>query len=418
MGSQIPSVRKGLLQLIFSGSFMKRWNDKLRPVELVEVDKQGHKMIAAFALYILNSGQMPPEKKQQLAEDIILGGIFEYLYRLIITDIKPPVFYRIKSNPEHYRQLTRWVLEQLEPRVLPLGAEFWDKLRAYLEKPDERSLARRILSGAHIFASSWEFALIKGINPGDLELKEIEENFQVLMREHIDLKGMEGLIHGSQEGLGGFLNLCGRLRFQKRWSQTPRIPETSVLGHMFIVACFAYFFSLSLQACPLRRQNNFFAGLLHDLPEILTRDIISPVKQSVQRIGDLIKEYENQELENRVFTLLEAPVYHELARKLRYFLGSDGVTEFDSTIIRDSIVTKVTWDELQHSYNEDIFDPKDGYLLKVCDNLAAFIEAYTATRNGITNEQLQHAQWKIRNLYQKQPFLEGFHIGALLADFD
>lgn len=418
MSLQLPSVRKGLLQLIFSGSFMKRWNDKLRPVELVEVDKQGHKMITAFALFILNSGQMTPEKKQELAEDIILGGIFEYLYRLVITDIKPPVFYQIKSNPEHYRQLTRWVLEQLEPRVQPLGKEFWDMLCSYFEKPYDDSLAGRILSGAHVFASSWEFGLIKGVNPGDNELKEIEENFQNLLEKHADLQGMESLINGSQQDLGGFLNLCGRLRFQKRWSQTPRIPETSVLGHMFIVACFAYFFSLSVRACPLRRQNNFFAGLLHDLPELLTRDIISPVKKSVQRIGDLIKEYENQELEHRVFTLFERPVYHELALRLRYFLGSDGATEFDSTIIIDNKVIKVTWDELQNSYNEDRFDPKDGYLLKVCDNMAAFIEAYTATKNGITNEQLQHAQWKIRNLYQKQPVFEGVHIGSLLADFD
>ncbi|MFO7727068.1 MAG: HD domain-containing protein [Desulfonatronovibrio sp.] len=415
---QLPSVRKGLLQLIFSGSFMKRWNDKLRPVELVEVDKQGHKMITAFTLLMLNSEGMSREKKQDLAEEIILGGIFEYLYRLVITDIKPPVFYQIKSNPEHYRQLTKWVLEQLEPKIQPLGAEFWDRFRAFLQKPDDDSLSRRILNGAHIFASSWEFSLIKGINPGDQEIKEIEENFQVLLKEHEDLKGMQDLIHGSQMEVGGFLNLCGRLRFQKRWSQTPRIPETSVLGHMFIVACFAYFFSLSVRACPRRRQNNFFAGLLHDLPELLTRDIISPVKKSVQDIGDLIKEYENQELEKRVFTLFEKPVYHGLARRLRYFLGTDGATEFDNTIIRDNKVVTVRWEDLESLYNQDGFDPKDGYLLKVCDNLAAFIEAYTATRNGITNEQLYHAQWKIRNLYLKQPFLGGVHIGALLADFD
>ena len=54
----------------------------------------------------------------------------------------------------------------------------------------------------------------------------------------------------------------------------------------------------------------------------------------------------------------------------------------------------------------------------MCDNLAAFIEAYTATRNGIVNEQLQQAQWRIRNKYQQSSLIEGVHIGALLADFD
>ena len=98
----MPSIRKSLLQLIFSGSFMKRWNDKLRPMELVEVDKQGHKMILAFVLYILNAKKVPEKERNDLAEDIILGGIFDYLYRLVITDIKPPIFYKIKANPAHY----------------------------------------------------------------------------------------------------------------------------------------------------------------------------------------------------------------------------------------------------------------------------------------------------------------------------
>ncbi len=418
MQEQAPSVRKGLLQLIFSGSFMKRWNDKLRPVELVEVDKQAHKMFVAYILYLQNTKNFSRDERVRLGEQVLLGGIYEYLYRLVITDIKPPIFYRIKANPEHYQQLTDWVLEQLQPRVQPLGSSFWEGLCTYLRDPDGTGLPGKILNAAHIFASSWEFGLIKGINPGDDELKEIEANFDYLLQQHFDLSGMQEIVQGSQDGLGGLVNLCGRLRFQKRWSQTPRIPETSVLGHMFIVACLAYFFSLSLGACSQRSQNNFFAGLIHDLPELLTRDIISPVKQSVQRIKDLIREYEQTELENRVFTLLRGPEYQELTSRLRYYLGTEEFSEFDSTIISGGRIYSLDQIDLHQNYNRDEFDPKDGPLIKVCDNLAAFIEAYTATRNGITNEQLQQAQWKIRNRYQHQTLLESVHIGALLADFD
>ena len=413
----MPSIRKSLLQLIFSGSFMKRWNDKLRPMELVEVDKQGHKMILAFVLYILNAKKVPEKERNDLAEDIILGGIFDYLYRLVITDIKPPIFYKIKANPAHYYQLTQWVLDQLQPRVQPLGKDFWHKLKEYLTNEDS-SLARRILEAAHIFASQWEFGLIKELNRGDEEINEIEENFFNCLKEYTDLVGVPELINDPKAELTRFINLCGQLRFQKRWSQTPRIPETSVLGHMFIVACYAYFFSLAVGACAKRRQNNFFAGLFHDLPELLTRDIISPVKQSVKRIGNLIKEYECKELDRRVFNLLNAGGYKDLVVRLKYYLGIDIGSEFDSTIIVDGEARIVTWEQLQNQYNEDRFDPKDGYLLKVCDNLAAFIEAYTATRNGIVNEQLQQAQWRIRNKYQQSSLIEGVHIGALLADFD
>ena len=46
----MQSLRKSLLQFVFSGSSVRRWNDKLRPVELYEEDKQAHKMITAFLL--------------------------------------------------------------------------------------------------------------------------------------------------------------------------------------------------------------------------------------------------------------------------------------------------------------------------------------------------------------------------------
>ena len=125
------SIRKSLLQFLFSGASMRRWNDKLRPVELFEIDKQAHKMIVAFLLWRQNVEKLPPEEARRMGLEIIEGGIFDYFYRLIITDIKPPVFYRIKSNPENYARLTDWVLKELEPRIRPLDEDFWNRLAAY-----------------------------------------------------------------------------------------------------------------------------------------------------------------------------------------------------------------------------------------------------------------------------------------------
>ncbi|MFP4070559.1 MAG: HD domain-containing protein [Desulfovibrionales bacterium] len=414
----MASIRKSLLQFVFSGSFMKRWNDKLRPMDLVEVDKQAHKMIVAWTLLQLNTQGLDQETKNSLGEQIIEGGIFDYFYRLIITDIKPPIFYQIKNNPVHYKQLTDWVLEQLQPRVQPLGPLFWERLQAYVRKPDDDDLAGRILSAAHMFASRWEFMLIRGIALWDDEMEEIEATFNNGLERYKDLKGVDAMMQGPSDPLGRFAHLCGQLRFQTRWSQTPRIPETSVLGHMFIVACYAYFFSLAVDACGVRRQNNFFAGLFHDLPELLTRDIISPVKKSVRKIGNLIKEYEDRETKRRVFSILEQGGYGEVAQRLSYFLGIEVGSEFASTIIQEGQIREVDWEQLQTRYNEDAFDPKDGHLLKVCDSLAAFIEAYTALRNGITTDQLLHATMRIRTDYNQVTLGEGVHIGSLLADFD
>jgi putative hydrolase of HD superfamily len=416
----MPSIRKGLLQLVFSGSFMKRWNDKLRPMELVEMDKQGHKMIVAWALGELAAQRLPEDQAVRLREDIVRGGIFDYLYRLVITDIKPPVFYQIKANPDHYGRLTAWVLEQLRPRVQPLGREFWDDLCAHCHRQgrEEESLAESILAAAHLFASRWEFHLIRPLNPWDDEMAEIEANFQqgLVRRQH--LAGVADLLEAPATALGRFVTLCGTLRFQKRWSQTPRIPETSVLGHMFLVACLAYFFSIVVGACSARRCNDFYAGLFHDVPELLTRDIISPVKGSVAGIDDLIREYEKRELERRLFAILDTPVTRPLADSLRYLLGLEVGSEFCDLVTLDGRPACVNWEQLQGTFNEDRFAPKDGRMLKICDQLAAFLEAYTSKTHGVVNDHLQQALWRIRSRLGQESLTEEVHIGALLADFD
>lgn len=412
----MASIRKSLLQFTFAGAYMKRWNDKLRPMELLEVDKQAHKMIVAWLLFQLNAEGRLHGERIKLGEAIVEGGIFDYFFRLVITDIKPPIFYKIRENPRHYSQLVAWVQGELEPVLAPLGHGFWERFTAYFADSRKKTLADEILDAAHLYASKWEFDLLKGLNGFDDEIPEIDASFTERLQRYSYLKGVNELM-GSGNALGRLANLCGQLRFQKRWSQTPRVPETSVIGHMFLVACYAYFFSLAQDACGARRQNNFFCGLFHDLPELLTRDIISPVKKSVENLDDFIKEYEADELERRVLGPLRNEGYEKLSWRLGYFLGLETGSEFDESIVVDGVVKKLNFDQLQTHYNEDQFDPKDGVMLKACDTMAAYIEAYTAVRNGISVDELHQALWRLRQQHKKL-VIGTIHIGALFADFD
>jgi len=313
--------------------------------------------------------------------------------------------------------LTNWVLDELRPRIMPLGEDFLSGMTDYLMQPEDKGLARRILHAAHLYASYSEFKLLKSINRMDHELTEIEESFIDRLNDMRDLAGVSELLDEDNNVLGRFARMCGRLRFQKRWSQTPRVPETSVLGHMFIVAAYSWFFSMEVGACPARRQNNFFAGLFHDLPELLTRDIISPVKQASQEIGDLIHEYEIRELDRVVLTPLKDGGYVDIAARLEYFLGLEIGSEFKATINRDGAVSEASDEQLAGVYNQDSLDPKDGPLLKVCDSLAAYIEAHTALKNGISSDQLHHALYRIRLRYNETPTIARVQVSALLADF-
>ncbi len=117
-----------------------------------------------------------------------------------------------------------------------------------------------------------------------------------------------------------------------------------------------------------RLYNNFFTGLFHDLPEVLTKDIISPVKGSVEGLEDIIKEYEENQMKTRLLPLL--PV--SWRKEMRYFTQD----EFENKIkINGNIHKGINFKELNSKYNKNKFYPLDGKLIKACDKLAAFIEA-------------------------------------------
>jgi len=408
-------IRKNLLQLIFSGACLWRWNDKLRPVELTEIEKQGHKMLVACALWHEYSLAMPDAGQVKLAARIIEGALFDYFYRLIITDIKPPVFYKIRQNKQHYEQLTKYVLARLEP-VLASTGQFWERMRAWHMTEGATTPDRRVLAAAHLFASRWEFLLIRPHNSFDDEMDGIAASFDNELSAYLDLPGMKALLEPGN-ALARFGNLCGQLRFQIRWAQAPRIPATSVLGHMFIVAACAYMFSLGVNASQTRACNNFFSGLFHDFPELLTRDIISPIKQSIPGLSQIIREYEISELERRVFGPLRSAGFGAFVERISYYLGLETGSEFTDCCRKNgNLVTLPNFAALCAHDSEDA-DAKDGQLLKVCDLLAAFLEAHNSIRTGISSPHLLEARARLKSqLSETAP--EALQIDALIADFE
>jgi putative hydrolases of HD superfamily len=393
-------IRKALALRIFDAANMHRWNDKICPVELRELDKQAHKMIIAYVL-----GRFERSREFNWTE-VIEGGIFEFLHRLVLTDLKPQIFYRIKEDRAKFEELNRWVYQQLEPAISPLGREFMRKFRDYFRRKDE-DINRRILSAAHFYSTKWEFDIIERANPEGYEISQIKRNLQTQQEKYYDLKGIQQLALYSN--LRNFIDLCGQLRFQTRWSHIHRVPKTSVLGHMLVVALLSYLLSLEIKGCPKRRYNNFFTGLFHDLPEVLTRDIISPVKRSIKGLTHLIKKYEKERMEEEVYQLIPK----EWHREMRMFTEN----EFKSVAVVDGRMERKDSDEITRRFNQDKYTPRDGEIVAATDHLAAFIEVYLALANGIMSQELSDAREAIRGRYRDK-MIGGIDFGAIYSDFD
>lgn len=381
-------ITKGLLDKLMEAASIQRWNDHVRPVEFTELDKQAHKMILAYVLSRLE------ESERQAEIDwikLIEGGIFEFLPRVILTDIKAPVFHKLMSQkgPE----INKHVLRIIEKDIACIRGDFLEKFRLYLFDSNYARFEKRLLKAAHYLATNWEFQIIYNMAPFVYGIDKTKEEIENQIEDHYDLIGVQKI--SLRKKSFGFIDLCAQLRFQQRWAHSQRVPKTSVLGHMLIVAMMSYFCSVEIDACQTRIRNNYLSGLFHDLPEVLTRDIVSPVKSSVEGLDEIIKAYEKMQFEERILPLLPPPIREEVV----YFIED----EFSNRIKEGEKVRKgISGDEMMSHYNEDRFSPIDGELIRACDKLAAFIEASLSIRHGIVSHHLEEGKELIYEKYKDE----------------
>ncbi|MFZ2445616.1 MAG: HD domain-containing protein [Syntrophobacteraceae bacterium] len=381
-------ITKGLLDKLYEAASIQRWNDHVRPVEFTELDKQAHKMILAYLL-----GRLEESERQAEIDwlKLIEGGIFEFFPRVILTDIKAPVFHKLMSQKG--REINTLVLKEVDEDIRGIKGDFAGKFRRYLFDSGYARFEKRILKAAHYLATNWEFQIIYNTAPFIYGIDKTKEEIENQIEDHYDLIGVQKI--SLRKKSFGFIDLCAQLRFQQRWAHSQRVPKTSVLGHMLIVAMMSYFCSIQMGACPGRIRNNFFCGLFHDLPEVLTRDIVSPVKTSVEGLDEIIKAYEKMQFEERLLPLIPPPMREEVI----YFIED----EFSNRIKEGETVKRgIPGAEMSELYNEDRFSPIDGEMIRACDKLAAFIEASLSIRHGISSHHLEEGKKLIYEKYKDE----------------
>ncbi|DAB32831.1 MAG TPA: hydrolase [Sulfurospirillum sp. UBA11407] len=393
----------GLIEQFFSSAFIQRWNDYPRMVELVELDKQAHKFIIAYFL-----SHMEDEEINQL--HLIEAGIFEFLRRGVVTDIRPDVFRQALQKKE--AEINRWVLSKLSHLLEDVeDGKFLKRFEKYLSDPNMYKRERFILKAASYLSTRWEFSIVYQTSQFLSGIERVKEAVEEEIEDYYELIGVRKIALNKK--LAKIIDLSGRLRFQKRWAQTPRIPETSVLGHMLIVAIMGYFYSIKINACQKRLENNFYCALFHDLPEALTRDIISPVKYSVSGLNDIISEYEIKMVEDEILPYIPA----QMISSFKYLLGLYGNNEKDEFLNKINEKKIIIVDTLA-TYNENRFNAIDGVALKNCDRLAAFIEAILSISHGVKSKELLQGKEYIKETLKEKGKVEGVDFYKLALEIE
>ena len=393
-----PRLSPELLKKIFVAASIRRWNDHATPVEFVELDKQAHKIVIA---YLLAKYEEYVRGVRIDWEALILQFCFEFFERIVLTDIKPPVFHKLQAH--HNKELVNFVCNQLESELSMY--EFFPQMREYLTS-NKSNIEGQILKASHYYASKWEFDIIYHFNPYMYDVQNIRNIINKQVEEHYHLAGMQQIV--LYENVRELVTMFGQLRFQKRWSQTPRIPATSVLGHTLIVALSAYLVSFDIGCCKQMRINHFLCGLFHDLPEILTRDIISPIKRSVKGLDEFIKKIEEEAVNEKILAIVPSNIQEDIS----YFTQN----EFSNRYKIEHFCYTADSESLMQTYNRDEFNGVYGEFLKIFDNLSAYLEAKISISHGISSDDLINGA---KGIYDRcaDKVICGVDIGKLFRDF-
>ena len=377
----MPALNARILYLFFDSANMHRWNDHLRPVDLTEMDKQAHKAAISWLL-----GKYEEKAGNKIDWRMLIEHqMFSFIQRSVLTDLKPQVFHKISQDKRE--EVNEFVISEFDRLIPESDAQFRDRFIQYLTS-DSRSREDDIIRAAHYLATRWEFNLIYDSNRSlygiDITRQEINEQID----QHKDLVGISEIATDRSNAFN-FVDLIGQLRFQQRWARTPRIPKTTVLGHSLLVANAMFLHDLDMCVSDRQIYNDYYTGLFHDLPEVLTKDVITPIKVNVSGLATLLEEYEHDLVVEKILPLID-PEWHDEFK----FMVLDPFKDID----------------------DDKFGIRDGYDLKTCDNLAAYMEAHISICYGVSCNTLRDGERDIRAKLMVRK--KGLDASKIISDLD
>ena len=376
----VRNLNIDLVYRFFDAVNMHRWNDHLRPLDLTEVDKQAHKAAIAWVLGMYEKYENGTDIDWQR---VIEHGMFSFLKRTVLTDLKPQLLHRMED--EKFDEVNDYVISEIKAGIPDIEPSLMKRFEEYLREPQE-AIEDKIVSAAHYMATNWEFNIIYDMNKRSFGIEQTKTALSMELSNYSSLLGVRRVIDSQSMT---FVDLIGQLRFQQRWTRIPRMPQTTVLGHSLMVAIMTYLNDLDKGVTGRQIYNDYYTALFHDLPEVLTKDVITPVKVNVHGLVEILDEYEHELMNSKIMPLIPE-AWHDEFRFLTFEPFSDK--------------------------DDKEYGKVDGRCIKLCDVMGAYLEANVSRRIGIHSSKLREGEESLRSRLESM----GEPIGAkeLMERFD
>lgn len=285
-----------ILRLMLSrGLSMVRWNNFPRVVDVTQMDNVWATLHTALFLVSL-------EKQEYDSLYIIKKIIFSSFSDFVLSDINSGTKNTIKKLDSEmydavYWKAYKYFLKYEMPDCLKNDYEnvmFWGEK----EREDEIIYAAKkyvgyqeALPNARVFPEMYE-----------IYMQEMREELDRISHTVSSLKILQ-----NTKKYQSYLSHIFRLSVAMRWNQYARQVPISVMSHSVIVAYISYIIAMIENTHGAKNDiwELMMRAIYHDVPEVITWDIISPTKKAVPWFSELLEKVEAHMLDEYFFGYID-----------------------------------------------------------------------------------------------------------------
>ena len=317
-------VGNTLRLMLTRGLSIIRWNNFPRVIDAKQMDNVGATLHTALFL-AYQQEKITGEKIDTLY--LMKKIIFISFADLILSDINSGTKWYIKKLDEDifdklYEQAYGYFLSGDAPEILK--NDFRDTLHEKWQIREDQIFmaAKKYLwfveagTNARVFAEIYE-----------VPLDEIKKELSSLSSE---LESLKELMRNTD--WEKYLAHIYRLSYSMRWNQYQRSTPISVMSHKVVVAYISYVIGMIGNEKWEENdiQEMLMRAVYHDVPEVITGDIITPTKKAVPGFVELLEEVEKTMMDDYLFGYITAeykdflspyilhPFDDELGKKVKY----------------------------------------------------------------------------------------------------